>query len=107
MAGCLKDREKVGKGDVEGNRDDVGAWHHDVVDPFAAQAENVAQHRPLLGREARLGIGARLLQRVLEIVADRWRGPDPERNLDTLEEALAMRLMRPAFGRGGTSVVIV
>ncbi len=45
--------------DVLLHRDDVGARHHDAVDPAFAQAENVLEHRRFGRRET----GFRLLGR--------------------------------------------
>ncbi len=53
-AGILEDHHQLGDRDVLVDGLDVGARHHDVLDAYLAEAENVVQHRPLFGQEGRL-----------------------------------------------------
>ena len=52
MRGGLEHLDELAERDVLLHRDDVGARHHDVLDPPLAQAQDVFEHRALVGREA-------------------------------------------------------
>ena len=52
MAGALEHLDQLAERDVLLHRDDVGARHHDVVDPAPAQRQDVGEHGALLRREA-------------------------------------------------------
>ena len=54
MAGAFEHLDQVAERDVALHRDDVGARHHDVVDPAPAQRQDVGEHDALLRREAAL-----------------------------------------------------
>ena len=54
MAGAFEHLDQFAERDVALHRDDVGARHHDVVDPAPAQRQDVGQHDALLRREAAL-----------------------------------------------------
>ena len=53
MAGLLEQVQQVAERGVDLDRLDVGARHHDVLDAHFAQAQDVVEHRPLVGREGR------------------------------------------------------
>ena len=68
MGGVLEDVEEVAEGDVLLDRDDVGARHHDVVDPALAQAQDILEHPALVRREA--GFGPLPFEQHLEVRAN-------------------------------------
>jgi hypothetical protein len=106
MAGRLEDVEEIGERDVYRHRHNVRTRHHDVVHPLATQAQYVLEHRALFGREARFLLGPVALEDLGEVLPDGGRGLEPERDLDAVEEAVAMRFVRLVW-RAGTSIVSV
>ncbi|MGY3471633.1 hypothetical protein ACVW0I_008504 [Bradyrhizobium sp. LM6.11] len=74
MAGALEAVHQLAERDVALHRDDVGAMHHDVGDAALVQAEDVAQHGALDGREAGV-VGRRGVEHDLKVVAHRTRLP--------------------------------
>ena len=54
MSGDLEDFDQIAKRDVLLHGDDIGARHHDALDPGFPQAEDIFQHGGFFGREARL-----------------------------------------------------
>ena len=52
MAGLLEHLHQFAERDVLLHRDDVGARHHDVLDPRARAGQDVREHRALFRREA-------------------------------------------------------
>ena len=78
MACALETAHQFAEWDVALHRDDVGAMHHDVGDTALMQAEDVAQHGALDGREAGIA-GCRGVEYDLEIIADRSRLPAEQR----------------------------
>ena len=92
-----EDPQEVAQRGLDRHRDDVGARHHDVVDPMGAQAEHVLEHRPFLGRELGPAIAG---QRLLQVVADstgRRRIPSRARKRSMKLSPGASRV----FGRAG------
>ncbi len=67
VSGGAEQVQHVAQGRVEGERDDVGARHHDVRDPHVMQRQNVLEDRAFLGRELRTRA---LVDRILNVVAD-------------------------------------
>ena len=54
MSGDLEHLDQIAERDVLLHGDDIGARHHDALDPGFAQAEDILQHRGFFGRKARL-----------------------------------------------------
>ena len=52
MAGAGEHHDQFADSDVLLHGDDVGARHHDALDPAFAQTENVLEHRRFGRREA-------------------------------------------------------
>ena len=86
MAGAGEHHDQFANRDVLLHCDDVGARHHDALDPAFAQPENILEHRGLRGGEA----GFRLLGREDEFkVGARCRGlPTKQDAHDTREPSL-------------------
>ena len=104
MAGLADHAQDLAQRHVGADRDDVGARHHDVLDAQVVQAEDVAHHGALLGRED--GIGAGVLQRVLNVVADRG-GAEAEDGADAVEQGRPRRRRRRLGAAGGRVAVVV
>jgi hypothetical protein len=104
MASRLKDIEEVRKRDVDRHRDDVGPRDHDIIHALSAQAQNILEHCALFGREPRFLLGPVALENIREVLADGRGSLEPERDLDAVEEAVAVGFMRLLW-RTGTSIV--
>ncbi len=104
MPGIAENGQNLVQRGVARHRDDVGARDHDVADPALAQAENVGQHRPLLGAEiGELSVLLILRQRFGDVLADRAAAAQAEP-----VEKLAEPMAKAAPGlivRGGSTVV--
>ena len=99
MAGALEHLHQFAERDVLLHRDDVGARHHDVVDPALAQRQDVLEHGALFRREAGFA-GARRFEHDFEVGAGRTALPAEQRARQAREEAIA--LARPVARGTGT-----
>ena len=92
MPGALEHFDQFAERDVLLHGDDVGARHHDALDPGFAQPEDILEHGRFFGRKARL----RLLggENEFEIGAGRGRLPAEQDAHDARQPAfrLARRL---------------
>ena len=99
MAGALEHFDQFAERDVLLHGDDVGARHHDALDPAFAQAEDILQHGGFFGRKARL----RLLggEHEFEIGARRRCLPAEQDAHDAREPAFRRRrpVARTTIGR--------
>ena len=88
MAGDLEHFDEIAERDVLLHGDDIGARHHDALDPGFPQAENIFQHGGFFGRESRL----RLLggQDEFEIGARRCRLPAEQDAHDARQPAFRL-----------------
>ena len=89
--------EEIAEADVDLDRLDVGARHHDVVDAHLAQAEDVGEHRPLFRREAAGDVLGG--ERVGEILADRAGALQADGGAQLVDPALPARAS-PLAARG-------
>ena len=96
MAGGAEEGEQFAERRLDADRDDVGARHHHVGDAHLVQRQHVLEDRPFLRRE--VGVGSRLLQSVLDVVAHRG-GLEAEQGPQPLEQA-GRALAGAGFGRG-------
>ena len=90
-------REKIAEADVDIDRLDIGARHHDVVDAHLAETKDVGEHRPLFRREA----GGDILggERVGKIFADRAGALEADGGAQPSIQRLFGRAPRLAAGR--------
>ena len=90
MAGLLEAREELAERDVDLDRLDVGARHHDVLDAHVAEPQDVGEHRPLFRREAAGGVVRG--ERLGEILADGALGLQADGRLEAVEPAFLAAL---------------
>ena len=89
MAGNFENLDQIAKRDVLLHGDNIGARHHDALDPRLAQPENIFQHRRFFGRKARL----RLLlfsEDKLQVGARRCRLPPEQDAHDAREPSVRL-----------------
>ena len=86
MTGAAEARKKIAEANVDVDRFDVGARHHDVVDADVAQAKNIGEHRPFFRREA----GSDVLRGkgVGEFLADRASTPETDGGAQPIDPGL-------------------
>jgi hypothetical protein len=107
MAGGLEGADEVGQRNRDVDGIDVGPRHHDIVDPRLAETQDVAQHRPFLGREGGVE-GVFPGKRVLEVFAEVGGTPEAEALAKPLEPSAGgaaagsrtLRVGLPVTGRG-------
>ncbi|MEY9720621.1 hypothetical protein ABIA22_003111 [Sinorhizobium fredii] len=71
-SGFLEENHELSERDALIHRLDVGTRHHHILDADFPEAEDVVEHRPLLGRKGGVAVGIRH-QRVGEILAQARR----------------------------------
>ena len=89
MRGVLEHLHQFAERDVLLHGDDVGARHHDVVDPALAQRQDVLEHGALFRRDAGLA-GHRGFQHDFDVGAGRAGLPAEQRAREADKESFAI-----------------
>ena len=102
MTGACKHHDEFADGDILLHGDDIGARHHDALDPAFAQAENILEHRRFRWREARF----RLLGGEDEFkVGARRRGSPTKQNAHDAREPTFVQLAGLRHDHGEAAVL--
>ena len=103
MPGRPEQRQDLGQRHVRGDRDDVGARHHDVADPELVEAQHVLEHQPLARRQVAGFAGLR--ERLAQVLAQGFAPAVPEPGTEAVEPSLGLAVragLRLAVAHAGS-----
>ena len=68
MAFFAEDAQQIAKRHIDAHRNNIGAWHHNIVNAMRAEPQDIAEHVTFARRDIIIRLGIR--QRVFDVVAD-------------------------------------